>query len=296
MNTPPPPASPPVPRWLVETLRIGLWPVWLRKPLVLALIARKKLHSLPFEARLHGLRYHGDAANLIDYHILSRGGFEPGLTRLLWHWGEHQAGGLLLDVGANLGVHSLGAARAFAQVIAVEPFAPLVARLRRTLEDNHIGNVSVVATALGASVGEAIFQPPTAGNLGTGRLRQAESEAAVGPDGLTRVPVQTGDALLATQPLPLAAVKIDVEGAEGAVLAGLQQALQRQRPLVVCEVLSAQASQSGRFRAAFPADYRFYALRDIRSRCCRLTPWQGEAADVAAVPAEHIAWLDGWLA
>ncbi|MGA0899775.1 MAG: hypothetical protein ACO3SO_05170 [Luteolibacter sp.] len=76
-----------IPNLLVNGLKITNWPALLRRPFLLPLICRKSLtEELQFRTKLYGYVCFGDGRNMIDYHILSRGVFEPGLTELLRAW------------------------------------------------------------------------------------------------------------------------------------------------------------------------------------------------------------------
>lgn len=281
-----------LPSFLVGTLRIGSWPVWLRRPLVLGMIRRKSLTSLPFVCRCHGFRFEGDAANMIDYHILSRGTFEPGLTELLRLWGGRHGKGVLLDVGANLGVHTLGCVSGFARVLAVEPYPPVADRLERTLRANGIGKVRLCRTALADETGTVRFKAPMKSNLGTGSIVAAGDAA----DDMLEVPVTTGDELMKDEKEPLAAVKIDTEGAEKRVLAGLAGTLVRDRPLVVFELLDDSAAVARDLQALFPPDYRFFVLGNVKRRRFHLRPWQAGHGDIVALPAERESWVSAMMA
>lgn len=270
-------------RLLLRLSGLPMWPVWLRKPLVFGLIRRKSLASLPFRSCCHGWRYEGDAANLIDYHILSRGAFEPGLTELLNRWAYHHGSGLFLDVGANVGVHSLGVCRHYAKVIAIEPYPPVADRLERSLSVNDIHHVIVKRMALSDVDGISRFMAPDPGNLGTGRLVGTGCEI-----GALEVPMVTGDRLLSEEILPLAAVKIDTEGAEKRVLVGLAGTLTRDRPLVVLELLAPDREAADAIRSLLPEGYRFFQLQEIRRRRFRLAPWSSGVGDIVAVPAEKL--------
>lgn len=277
-----------LPSLLIGSLRLGSWPAWLRKPVVLALIRRKSLATLPFSGRCHGFRFDGDAANMIDYHILSRGAFEPGLTELLRLWGRLHGGGILLDVGANIGVHTLGCVGSFPKVVAVEPYPPVLERLERTLGANGIGNVRVCRTALADAAGTVRFKAPAGSNLGTGSIVDAVNGHA---EGILELPVTTGDLLMDGEDLPLAAVKIDTEGAEKKVLAGLAGTLARDRPLVVFELLDDSPEAAGELKALFPADYRFFLLGNVKRRRFHLRPWDFGHGDIVALPAGNVSWV-----
>jgi FkbM family methyltransferase len=273
-----------LPSFLIRSLHLGTWLPALRKPVVLGLIKRKSLSSLPFTTRYHGLVFEGDAANMIDYHVLSRGAFEPGLAALLGEWGRRHGPGIFLDVGANVGIHTLANAANFAKVIAVEPYPPVANRLRRALEINRIGNASVCGVALADAEGTSVFRIPIANNLGTGRIVQ-EGEAASSDD-CVEVVLRTGDGLLAGEDLPLSALKIDTEGAEARVLAGLGGRLQSDRPLVVFELLDAGEQAARTLTTLIPEDYRFFLMDGIKHRLPTLRPWGGGQGDIVAVPAE----------
>jgi FkbM family methyltransferase len=275
---------------LIHSLHVGSWPVALRKPLILGFIKRKSLVSLPFRTRYHGLVFEGDAANMIDYHVLSRGAFEPGLTALLGDWGKLHKEGIFLDVGANVGIHTLANAGNYAKVVAVEPYPPVARRLRRALEINSINNVTVFEVALADMKGLTVFKIPIANNLGTGRILQ-EGEAASADDSV-EVELCTGDVLLAGEKLPLAALKIDTEGAEARVLAGLGNRLRSDRPLVVFELLDAGVKALRVLKHLIPENYSFFLMDGIKRRRPTLRSWSGGHGDIVAVPAEKAGLLD----
>ncbi len=230
----------PAPRRAVSvfnSLRVEQWPVWARRYFVLSFLPRKKLQSLPFTIRFGPHAYSGDAVNLIDYHMLSRGAFEPGLARLLQDWARAHPDDIFLDVSANVGVHTLACAPHIKKIVAIEPFPPVADRLCATLDTNKITNVTVKRVALSDHAGTVSFRAPDSGNLGVGRVVTADESGST----LLQLPQQTGDDLLRDEDRPISLVKIDVEGFELAVLGGLQSRLAKDRPLVVVEVLTENA-------------------------------------------------------
>jgi FkbM family methyltransferase len=149
----------------------------------------------------------------------------------------------VLDIGANSGVFSLAAAAAGAR--RVHAFEPL-ARIRAVLEDNVALNamqdrVSAWPVALGAQSGTAtIFDPggdvPTSASLSEDFVREHFGD---GGHGLRyAVAVLAGDHFCEREGVDdVDLVKIDVEGFEAPVLAGLRGTLARCRPAVLMEVL-----------------------------------------------------------
>lgn len=264
-------------------LKVEKWPAVLRRFFVLGLLPRKKLDDLPFEIKTGAFRFAGNATNLIDYHMLSRGAFEPGLSRVMQDWADQTAQSVFLDVGANVGVHTLAIAPHIAEIVAVEPFPPVADRLEATLKTNHITNVTVARFALSHESGSVSFLAPDSGNLGVGRVVAGDTS----PD-LLQVTQTTGDELLCQTDLPLGLVKIDVEGFELNVLRGLQERLRRDRPLLVVEVLTSDAAHRENLKSLLPENYSFLILESARRSRYRLLPWLTGDGDIVAVPTENL--------
>ena len=278
---------------MLQAIRFPTWPLLLRKPLCLWFIKRKKLKSLPFKTRLNKFIFEGDAANLIDYHILSRGAFEPGLTELLKTWGKAIDNSLILDVGANVGVHSIGVCRAYEEVLSVEPFPPLIERLKHHIEINKIQNIKLIRGGLAAADSEANFIPPESGNLGTGRVAKVASSKNESDE--LRIQLFSGDNLINKQARSLAAIKIDVEGHELDVLSGLRSSINHYRPLIVCELLTNADAHISKFKSLLPESYRFYSLNNIKRKKFNLSKWDGGAGDIVACPSERIDRINGYI-
>ena len=141
--------------------------------------------------------------------------------------GYVDAGDLVFDVGAHVGDRSAAFHRLGARVIAVEP-QPDMARVIRLLLGWRPG-VTLVEAAVGRSEGRLTLQLNRA-NPTVSTASDAFVAAAQGAPGWDdqrwddriEVPVTTLDALIARFGKP-AFVKIDVEGFEADVLAGLSQ-------------------------------------------------------------------------
>lgn len=124
-------------------------------------------------------------------------------------------GDTAIDIGANVGAYTLvmaGLVGPTGRVIAVEPQPSVLGRLKENLAFNPELTVTVAATALGAAEGEVAFET-NARNEGEGRMAKTP-----GAKGFT-VPLTTLENLLTREGVTrLAAMKIDVEGAEPQVL------------------------------------------------------------------------------
>jgi FkbM family methyltransferase len=142
-------------------------------------------------------------------------------------------------VGANIGLYSLGLSHLAAKgrVYAFEPSAGAFEWLRHNLDTNGVTNVEAVHTAVGDRVGTISFHDVpffTAGSF-TAEEGSYLGSAAVGST-LVEVPCTTLDTFLESSTVDrVDVVKIDVEGAELAVLDGAQRTLAEHRPTVVME-------------------------------------------------------------
>jgi len=140
-------------------------------------------------------------------------------------------GHVVYDIGANVGFYTLLAAHLVGRagsVVAFEPAARNVGYLRRHVELNAFTNVRVLEVAVSDRVGTAVFQ--TGPTFSEGRLVEGDS---LGP-GQCRIELVALDDLLADGDVPLPhMLKIDVEGAEYAVLCGAVNLLERGRPEIL---------------------------------------------------------------
>ena len=128
---------------------------------------------------------------------------------------------VFVDVGANIGQHSLYMAQHCHQVHAFEPYAAVRQRLVAGIELNKLDNIEIHPVAVGAQDEQLDFYAPKGGNTGTGSFlatHEAENNELVG-----QLQVVNGDAYIESLGLArIDAIKIDVEGFEKNVLLGLR--------------------------------------------------------------------------
>ena len=157
--------------------------------------------------------------------LLERGELEPGVRRLIER--VLSPGSVFVDIGANIGIHTLAAARAICgegRVFAFEPFGPVRAFLERALWINGLADVVTVreAAVSDREGRRRLFLGATCGHHSLFQLGVDESS----PASSVAVETVTLDAALAgDQRVDL--IKIDAEGAELDVLAGARAVIGR---------------------------------------------------------------------
>jgi FkbM family methyltransferase len=142
-----------------------------------------------------------------------------------------------VDVGANKGSFLPWLSRAAGRdgrVFAFEPQPDLAAYLAEACRAAGLDNVEVEAAGVSDRAGSRALRIPGAAGPSPGAsLEAAVAERSPGRD--IAVPVVTLDERLRTEGRRVAAIKIDVEGHELAVLRGAGGVLDRNAPLVVVE-------------------------------------------------------------
>jgi FkbM family methyltransferase len=153
----------------------------------------------------------------------------------------------VIEIGANLGAHTVPLARLAGEVIAIEPQRAMYHALCGTLALNDLNNVETRRCAVGANNG-SIRVP----NLDTSKTHNFGAFPALGHSHGDKVPLVTLNDLP-----PAQFVKIDVEGAECDVIQGGSEYLRKYRPAFYIE--NDRAANSARLiRMIMAAGYSLY--------------------------------------
>lgn len=246
-----------------------------------------------FVVPFYGARYRGNFDTFIDWSVYYYGAYERDDLVVIDDFLAALGDPVFVDVGANVGHHTLFAAMRCRRVIAVEPFEPLVRRIRQKITDNALSNVTIVACGLGERDGTAAYTPSSTNNTGTGAFDVSASGQTV------TLPIRRGDDVLAeTGGSAVGFLKIDTEGFEEHVLRGLSRTLAAARPIVWFEWSPRTAGGRGHARELFPDGYAFYRrapdrplLGLLRRPATPLEPLPSTwpEADILAVPDEFTA-------
>ncbi len=214
-----------------------------------------------FKTRAKGskLSFYVHCRDLIGRHIAKYGVHEPRITAWMAETlAAAPAPGIVVDVGANLGWHSVYAAQypAVETVVAFEPDPFNVELLKRNLALNKVNNAVVSESAVGAQCGLARLYRYRSTNYGRHNLLTDYGY------GSTEVPLTDLDSALDKLGLAgrrVLVLKIDVEGYEPEVVEGAQRTLQRTDAVVLeySPDLGNAASMIDRLVAAGFAPHRF---------------------------------------
>lgn len=221
----------------------------------------------------NGNRYELNLAEGIDLAVYL-GLYEPSTARALARL--IRPGAQVVDIGANVGVHTVHMARLVGprgRVFAFEPTTFAFAKMKRNLQINPGLQEHVVATQCFLARTDLAPAPksvyagwPLRGGTDLHPKHLGEPKSTDG------IPSRTLDAFLDEHGKPpIALVKLDVDGYECDVLAGARRMHERDRPVFVMElapyVLEEHGTSLDELLGYFtPLGYRFYAERDANLR------------------------------
>ena len=156
--------------------------------------------------------------------------------------------GICLDVGANIGNHSIFYSTIFSRVIAFEPNPIAYKLLQANVLKNNILNVEIITAGLGAeSQQKKLFV--CSKNLGMSSL--VEQEISTNLELSFDITIEAGDNLINKFVVGdsfISFIKIDVEGFEADTLMGLQKTIAKHLPVIAIELNF--SSNNARARAA----------------------------------------------
>jgi FkbM family methyltransferase len=177
----------------------------------------------------HGCLLHLTNDGYIGRSLEAYGEFSEAEVRL---WRRYiTPGDLVLDIGANIGAHTIALARLVGPqgiVLAFEPIRFLYHLCCGNVALNGLTNVRAYHYAVGAQAGRLtvplidFVQPGTFGGLPLGAWEQGEPVSVISLDELLSVPA-------------CHFIKVDVEGMELDVLQGAEQTITRFRPVLYVE-------------------------------------------------------------
>jgi len=142
-------------------------------------------------------------------------------------------GSCVIDIGANVGTHTVALARLVGptgRVVAFEPQRPVFEILGRNVERNGLSNVTLHNAGVGRALGKMkIPEIDYRAHVNVGAVALVEDLSAVEGDAVSILPIDSLD-------MPSChLVKLDAEGMEAEVLAGMADTIARTRPVLFVE-------------------------------------------------------------
>lgn len=207
--------------------------IWAKKP-VQAILARSGLRP---SRMIAGHRFFFDPATDIGLELLTMGAFEKNAIAQCANF--IRPDGVVVDVGANIGVHAVHFATCarLGSVVCFEPARSTFSYLLRNV--GHLSNVVALNVALSDSTGLKPFfvaaDNAYSGLKDTNRkaISHQETVACLKGDDIL-------SALLRNRRVDL--VKIDVEGLETEVLSGMREFIVAHMPVIFCEIFGGKRS------------------------------------------------------
>jgi FkbM family methyltransferase len=191
-------------------------------------------------------------------------------------------GDLVFDVGAHVGDRTLHFLELGARVVAVEPQASCVRVLRERVGDRAV----ILPIGLASEIGRRSMAIATATTVSTmepewvSSTTQSERFVGITWDSTVEVEVSTLDALIEEHGVPVF-IKIDVEGFEATVLAGLTQPVKAVSFEFIVERPTATESCVRRLHELGLVEFNY--SNALRSEGLVLQPWVPADALLAEV-------------
>jgi len=206
-------------------------------------------------------------------------------------------GSVFFDVGANAGVFSVAASRWVTPGGHIYAFEPSPREYGRLLDNIQLNVLEAIVTpvraAMSAAAGRAMLRIASAQYGGLNTLGSQFPYDGVDTAAVEEVEVTTLDAFVDRHALGrVDVVKMDIEGAEAAALAGAVSTLRQFRPALVLELFSRSLAANGagisdveqRLR---DADYRCFRIDDETAALLPVPDLTGlDEQNVVALPAE----------
>jgi FkbM family methyltransferase len=176
-------------------------------------------------------------------------------------------GGILIDIGANIGLYSIALSKYFDRIIAFEANPITFKVLEANLALSETRNVQAFCEGVSSETRCASLYTPLDGHLGWATL-SADHHGAETPVAEVSIHLDTLDNLSEKrgfEQYPVSLIKIDVEGHEAEVLQGATGILNRWGPAVLLEVLEGAAGRKS-FEVLNLCGYsRYYSFRRSRT-------------------------------
>jgi FkbM family methyltransferase len=210
-----------------------------------------------------GDTFEADLSSAQEWQLWAFGSYQKHLAELFRYL--VRPGDRCIDVGANIGVHTVRLARlvgADGEVIAIEPHPDVVRRTHRNIALNGLANVQIISAAASERAGQMRLYSPSPWDTNRARASVIHHPYLTGVK--TTVPAVTVDDVCSDAPVAL--IKIDVGGHEAAVVRGAADTIAGHAPSVVFTSAPQLPADNGPSPFAWLADsgYLMFGVRPAR--------------------------------
>lgn len=224
---------------LLSALRLLSRSEWLplgaRHRLVSLFCRSEYCASLPFEIDFFGLRYPGDLSCCLDWSVYFFGAYEKATLFYLRDLLHDRGGEVFIDIGANVGQHTLFMSEYARVVHAFEPWDVVRRSIEEKVKRNTLTNIKIHPVGLGERHEWLPYYAPLGSNTGTGSFDKTHATDRNRPSG--KLELVNGDEYFDANEIGnIDLIKIDAEGWEKFVLLGLRKTLARSKPTVFMEI------------------------------------------------------------
>ena len=214
-----------------------------RKFLYRQLRRNGKTPDYAFSKDFYGFKYKGNLNNNIDANVFFYGAFEKPLLFFLRDTLNalitETPKAIFMDIGANVGHHSIFLSKFASQVLAFEPYPKVNMQFKQQIAHNNISNIQIFETGLSDRRETLNYYAPTGNNEGIGSFD--ESSIGKGNTSYGKLELREGDQVIESDSWKnIKLIKIDVEGFEKKVIKGLSRTIEEERPVIVCEITYGQ--------------------------------------------------------
>jgi FkbM family methyltransferase len=197
------------------------------------------IHCTPTDSNTSFVYLLGFTDNMVSFDILEK--YIP-------------QGTVAVDVGANVGVHSLVLSRCVGdtgRVIAFEALNSIHDRLKENIRLNGLTNIETRPVGISDRKGTFRFDSRKPSfNIGKGRISDSGDQ---------EIPVATLDDELRDVQGKISLLKIDIEGHELNALRGAQEILKKHRPVIMCK-FNPESYSFSEFASAIPFKAKYFQI------------------------------------
>lgn len=227
----------------------------IRKRIIRAFNRFNKSTNQSFTVPFYNKIYAGDFSVYIDWNTYYFGDYCGAELEFMRDALNGVSAPVVLDIGANIGHHSLFASTIAKEVHSFEPFPKVLKKLYEKIEINSITNIKVHEIGLGETNEDLLFAPPPDHNTGSGSF----VPSSISQSSCITLPIRIGDEYLTSFNIQkIDFIKMDIEGFEPQALRGLRQTLQKHKPIVFFEWSANERKTKAALNTLFPKDYKIY--------------------------------------